>query len=252
MIKGLRDQLETKRYVLNGYCKIPDAFCAGLYASLGWDSVTLDMQHGLIGYESAIGMLHAIAMEKVLPMVRIPALEPSIISRLLDAGALGITCPMVNTVSDAEHLVQYCKYAPQGVRSFGPVRARPLYGADYVKNANRMVSAMAMIETTEALGNLNDILSVEGLDGIYIGAMDLSLSMGKSTEGPLDSTVAAEIENMLQQCKKRDLIAGILARNPEQAGKYIERGFRVITLASEADAMTTQARQWIEGCRKVG
>lgn len=252
MIKSLREQLDSKRYLLNGYCKIPDAYTAEVYAMQGWDSVTLDMQHGLIGYETAIGMLHAIAKADVLPMVRVPWLEPSIIMRLLDAGALGITCPMINTAADAERLVQYCNYAPRGVRSFGPVRARPLYGADYVKNANRLVSVLAMIETTEALGNLNDILAVDGLDGIYIGAMDLALSMGKSTDGPVDPAVAAEIERMLQQCVKRGLVAGIIARNSEQARQFIERGFRFITLASDADALAAQARQWIEGCRKGG
>ncbi len=250
VIKGLREQLGDKRFVLNGYCKIPDAYAAEIYAMQGWDSVTLDMQHGLIGYQAAVAMLHAIARAGVLPMVRVPWLEPSIIMRLLDAGALGITCPMVNTAEDARRLVQYCNYAPQGVRSFGPVRARLLYGADYVKNANRMVSVLAMIETTEALANLDDILSVAGLDGIYIGAMDLALSMGKSTEGPVDPAVAGEIENMLQQCIKRGLVAGIIARNAEQARQFIKRGFRFITLASDADALTAQARQWFEGCRK--
>ena len=248
-VQTLKEQLKAKRYILNGYCKLPGAITAEMYATQGWDAVTLDMQHGLIGYESAIPMFHAIAKVGVLPMARGPWLEPSIIMRLLDAGCLGITCPMISTAEEARRLVRYCKYPPQGERSFGPVRAKLLYGGDYVPRANGMVSVFAMIETTLGLKNADEILAVEGIDGVYIGAMDLAMSMNKPIDGPIDPAVAAEVEKLLQKCRARDLVAGIIARNSGQARQFIERGFRFITLASDADAMTTQAKLWIEGCR---
>src|SRR5581483_7940985 len=156
-VQGLQERLAAKRYLLNGYCAMPGAFSAELYAGQGWDAVTLDLQHGVIGYESAVAMLQAITASAVLPLVRLPWLDPGLIMKMLDSGALGITCPMINDAAAAERLVRYCKYPPRGERSMGPIRAAAIYGADYAERANRTTSVFAMIETEEAVGNIDAI-----------------------------------------------------------------------------------------------
>src|SRR5215210_7632061 len=98
--------------------------------------------------------------------------------KTLDAGAYGIICPMINTREDAQNLVAWTHYAPRGMRSFGPTRATMYGGADYAQHANDEIVTFAMIETAKGLDNLDSILSVEGLDAIYIGPSDLSLALG--------------------------------------------------------------------------
>jgi len=143
------------RAAVNGWLAIPSSFSAETMAHQGWDSLTVDMQHGVVDYQTAVTMLAAISTTDVTPLVRVPWLDPGIIMKMLDAGAYGVICPMVNTVADAETLVGACRYPPAGRRSFGPIRALLYAGADYPKHANETVIAFAMIETQEALDNLD-------------------------------------------------------------------------------------------------
>jgi 4-hydroxy-2-oxoheptanedioate aldolase len=165
--------------VINGWLGIPSGVAAENMAQAGWDSLTVDLQHDLVDYQAAVSMFQAITTTPTVPMARVPWNEPGIIMKLLDAGSYGIICPMINTRAEAEAFVGACRYAPDGYRSFGPLRATWYAGADYVKGANSTVLAFAMIETTKALGNLDEIMSTPGLDGIYIGPSDLGLSMGR-------------------------------------------------------------------------
>ena len=133
-------------------------------------------------------MLQAISTTDTVPVVRVPWLEPGILMKALDAGAYGVICPMVNTREDAQKLVAWTHYAPRGTRSFGPVRATLYGGADYPQHANDTIVTFAMIETAQALDNLDDILSVEGLDAVYIGPSDLSLALGCTAGASTTST----------------------------------------------------------------
>ncbi len=240
--------ISAKGWALNTYLQTPGAFTAELYAAAGWDFVSLDLQHGLIGYESAVAILQAIRGIGVTPLVRTPTLDGALIGKLLDAGALGITCAMINTAEEADQLVRACKYPPRGDRSLGPIRALQLYGADYGLHANGMVNVFAMIETAEAVANIAEIAAVEGLDGIYIGIGDLALSMGQpARQEGLVPEVDAAIERSLRQCQASGLIPGLLAPNPEHAWRMVQRGFQFITLASDAKALIAQARRWVDG-----
>src|SRR4051812_33969149 len=163
---------------VNGWLAIPNVFSAETMAHAGWDALTIDTQHGVVDYDAALAMLTAISTTSVAPVVRVPWLDPGAIMKMLDAGAYGIICPMVNTRAEAERFVGAMRYPPRGNRSFGPIRAVLYGGADYAQRANDTVIAFAMIETRQALDNLDDILSVEGLDAIYIGPADLSLALG--------------------------------------------------------------------------
>ena len=148
-------------------------------ANLGWDSLTIDMQHGVIDYPNALQMLQAISTTEVVPMARVNWNEPGQIMKILDAGAYGVICPMVSNREQAEKFVKACLYPPKGYRSFGPIRGLIYGGSDYGDHSNDELLKLAMIETSEALQNLDEIMSTPDLDGIYIGPADLSLAIGQ-------------------------------------------------------------------------
>lgn len=238
--------------VINGWLAIPSGFSAETMAHQGWDSLTIDLQHGLIDYQAAVTMLQAISTTDVMPLARVPWLEPGIIMKMLDAGCYGIICPMINTRADAETLVEACRYAPQGRRSFGPARALLYAGADYPKHANDTVLAIAMIETEQALGNLDDIMTTPGLDGIYIGPSDLGLSLGCApTLDPTDARVNEAIEAILAAAQKHGVIPGIHCGSTARAIQTIKLGFRLVTILSDARLLAVAAKQAVAEVREA-
>lgn len=189
--------------VINGWLGIPSAVAAENMAQCGWDSLTVDLQHGLVDYQAAVGMMQAITTVGMTALARVPWNEPGIIMKLLDAGAFGIICPMINTRAEAEAFVGACRYAPTGYRSFGPVRAGWVHGGEYFKRANETVLAIAMIETVKAMDNLEEILSTPGLDGIYVGPADLAISLGRQPQGdPTDDVVNKAIDTICAAAKR--------------------------------------------------
>lgn len=245
-VASLKERIAVKGYVLNGYCQMPGAFSAEVYSRQGWDCVTLDLQHGLIGEDMAIAMLQALTASGVMPLCRVGWLDAAIIMKVLDSGALGVTCPMINTGAQAEQLVRYAKYPPRGERSMGPMRPSLIYGQDYLRTANDFINVFPMVETAEAVSNIEDIIAVDGINGIYIGSGDLAQSMGRPIlRDGFDPAVDAAIEHVLQTCLKRDIIVGMMARNSDQALQLIRRGFKFVGISSDYVAMATQARNWV-------
>lgn len=240
----LRTLWQSGQAVVNGWLAIPSSFAAETMAHQGWDSLTIDLQHGLIDYQAMVGMLQAISTTPAVPVVRVPWLEPGIIMKTLDAGAYGVICPMVNTREEAQKLVAYTHYAPQGTRSFGPVRAMLYGGADYAQHANETIAVFAMIETAQALDNLDAILSVEGLDAIYIGPSDLSLALGcKPSFDEVEPKVAQAIDHILERAKAHGVVAGIHNGVPESAKARIAKGFRFVTVGSDARFIAAGSQQ---------
>ncbi|MCB2054359.1 MAG: 2,4-dihydroxyhept-2-ene-1,7-dioic acid aldolase [Geminicoccaceae bacterium] len=253
----LREAWAAGRGTVNGWCGIPSSFSAEIMAHQGWDSLTVDCQHGLIDYQTAVGMLQAISTTDVVPLVRVPWLEPGILMKMLDAGAYGIICPMINTPEEAEKFVSCCSYPPRGQRSFGPIRATIYAGADYPTKANDTVLKIAMVETQQAMDNLDGILSVEGLDGIYVGPADLANSMGKKPGfDPTDETVLGAIRTIVESARKHDVFAGIHCGMPAFGRRMIDDGFNFVTLMSDARFLTMQAAAMVNEFRgsegKVG
>ncbi len=237
--------------VINGWLTIPNSLSAETMAHQGWDSLTVDQQHGMVDFQSAVIMLQAISTTGTMPLIRVPWLEPGIIMKSLDAGAYGIICPMINTRRDAEALVGACRYAPEGHRSFGPLRALMYAGPDYPKHANATVVVIAMIETQEALNNLEEILSVPGLDGIYIGPSDLALSLGGTPKpDQTDPKVVAAIEHILAAAKKHGVVPGIHCGAAAYARKMVDRGFQLVTILSDNLLMAAGARQAVADLRE--
>src|SRR6516225_3308239 len=175
---GVREAWREGRAVINSWLGIPSSFAAEVMANMGWDSLVIDMQHGMIDYQMMVTMLQGISTTEVTPMVRVPWNDPAHIQKALDAGAYGIVCPMINNRAEAEKFVGSMRYAPLGYRSSGPIRAAVYGGSDYHAKANDVVVAFGMIETVEAIDKLDEILSVKGLDAVYIGPSDLSISYG--------------------------------------------------------------------------
>jgi 4-hydroxy-2-oxoheptanedioate aldolase len=235
---------------VNGWLAIPNVFSAETMAHQGWDALTIDLQHGVVDYQAALAMLTAISTTPTVPVVRVPWLEPGILMKTLDAGAYGVICPMVNTREDAQKLVAWTHYAPRGTRSFGPVRALLYGGADYPQHANDTIVAFAMIETRQALENLDAILSVEGLDAVYIGPSDLSISLGcKPGFDDVEPPVAQAIDHILDRARAHGLVAGIHNGTPEAALRRIAKGFQFVTVSSDARLMAAGAQQVIGAMR---
>lgn len=230
--------------VINGWLAIPSSFSAEVMAQQGFDSLTVDMQHGVMGYETAIAMFQAISTTETTPLVRVPWNDPASIMRMLDGGAYGVVCPMINSRAEAERFVGACRYSPQGYRSFGPARARLYGGADYASHANDTIVTLAMIETAQALANLDEILSTPGLDGIYVGPADLSLSLtGTVSFDYSDPELFARLEQIVAATRRHGIAAGIHTGSPEFAQRMIDIGYRFITVQSDAGLMEGAARR---------
>lgn len=219
---------------VNGWCAIPSAVTAEIVARQGFDLMTVDLQHGLIDYQMALTMLQVLQGLPAPVLARVPWNEPGILMKCLDAGFSGVICPMVNTEADARQLVAATRYAPLGSRSFGPTRANMVYGSGYAKAANTKVLVLAMIETREALADLDSILSVEGIDGVYAGPSDLGLSLGyEPTLEPTAPEVLQAITAILTRAKSADKIAGVHTGSPAMLARMLALGFDFASLLTD-------------------
>jgi 4-hydroxy-2-oxoheptanedioate aldolase len=239
--------------VVNGWLSIPSSFSAEVMAHQGFDSLTVDMQHGVIDYQEAVTMLQAISTTSTIPLARVPWNDPAHLMKTLDAGVYGVICPMISTREQAEALVQACNYPPRGFRSWGPVRASIYAGADYGDHANAEVVVMPMIETADALKNLDEILSVPGVDAIYVGPSDLSLALGYKPR--LDQTDAGVVEaqkRIVAACKKHGVVAGIHNNSAAYALQMIEQGYQFVTIASDSRLLAVRAAEEVAVVRKTG
>ena len=229
--------------VLNAWLAIPSSYSAEVMAHQGWDSVTIDLQHGPVDFQAAVGMLQAISTTDAVPMARVPWNDPALIMKLLDAGAYGLICPMINTKAEAEAFVAAARYPPRGYRSFGPNRAVQYGGPDYWQHANEEVLLLAMVENSTALENLDQILSVPGLDGTYIGPSDLALSMRRTpTLDPADHDVLAAMETIRKGTRERGLIAGVHTDSAKTALKRYAEGFQLCTILNDARLLMLAAQ----------
>jgi 4-hydroxy-2-oxoheptanedioate aldolase len=237
--------------VVNGWLGIPSSVSAENMAHAGWDSLVIDMQHGLVDYTSAVPMLQAISTTATVPMARVPWNLPDLMMKILDAGAYGIVCPMINTRAECEEFVANCRYAPKGRRSFGPTRALWYAGADYAQHANDTLITMAMIETAQAMENLDEILTTPGLDAIYVGPADLGLSLvGIPSADPTHETVVKAIKTIVDACKRHKVVAGIHCFAPAYAKARIADGYQFVTLASDNALLANMAKQTVAQMRE--
>jgi len=238
--------------VVNGWLAIPSGFSAEVLAQTGFDSVIVDLQHGVQDYLSMVECFQAMQAHPVTPMVRVPWNEPGIIGKVLDAGAYGVICPMINTRAQCEHFVKSCRYAPLGHRSMGPVRATLYAGSDYGAKANGEMIAMAMIETVQAVDNIDEILSTPGLDAIFIGPSDLSVSFGHSAGfDPRFPKVYDAIVKVAEACKRHGIVAGIHTGSLAYTREMEALGFRFFAYLSELRFMATAGAEALASLRST-
>ena len=213
------------------------------------------MQHGILSYKDVVPMLQAMRASDVVPLVRVPWLEAGTIMKVLDAGSYGVICPMINNRQQAEQLVSFVRYPPEGYRSFGPTRAVFSAGTNYVKEANQQILCVAMIETAEAMKNLDEIVSTPGLDAVYIGPADLTLGITKGRLAPHFDREEAEIVNaitkILAAAHSADIYAAVHCGTPEYAAKAIGWGFNMVTIANDVQLLSNAASNSVNRTREL-
>jgi 4-hydroxy-2-oxoheptanedioate aldolase len=245
-LNKLKVAAAENRPIINGWLAIPSSYSAEIMGHQGYDAVTVDLQHGMIDFASALAMLQALSATPAVPLVRVADSTPAQIMRVLDAGAYGVICPMVSTPEQARRFVAACRYPPQGIRSFGPARGLLYGGADYPQHANREILTLAMIETREGLANIDAILDTEGLDGVFIGPNDLSLTLtGAASAESTHPEMLDAIERVVSRCRQKQKIAGIFCTSGAAAASRIAQGFQFVTPANDVMQLGRASREAI-------
>jgi len=225
----LRQRLRDGAVLVGGACYLGSPIVAEMMAGAGLDYIYIDQQHGLTSYDTLVQMLRAIDHTPTAPIVRVRSNDAGLIGQALDAGADGVIVPMVNSRADAERAVAACRYAPAGVRSFGPLRVALTRGGD-IRAADARILCLVMIESQAGLDQADEIASVPGVDGIYIGQADLAVSLGLEPELRIQpGRHEAAIARILRACDRAGIAAG-LSGDPSAMAKA---GFRIITAGSD-------------------
>ena len=240
---------------LNCWLTSSSAVQAELLASLGFDSMVLDLQHGDMDYREAVAILTALAPSGATPLARVPSNDPATIGRLLDAGVLGVICPMVNSRADAETFVAACRYPPDGNRSWGPFRAAlqaRTTPSDYFAGANESIAAIALIETADGLANLDSILETPGLDGVYLGAADLAVSHGGQPALDYHGPEPAARHDVLFAAAHPAGVKLCLHAQTDQDIRYcIDAGADLVTVATDSLALQREAGRQLSEARRL-
>lgn len=242
-VNALKARWKAGKAATCGWLAIPSGFSAEVMAQCGFDAITVDLQHGVQDYQSMVQCLQAVDKHPVTKLVRVPWNEPGIVGKVLDGGAWGVIVPMINTREQAQALVSYCRYPPLGTRSNGPIR-HGTYGVpnNYQKIANEEVLVIPMIETQQALDNLDAILDVKGIDAIYVGPTDLAFSLGRTPKlDHEEPEFLAIYERLIAGCNKRGLVAGIHCGSSAYAARMIQMGFKMVALANDSGLMARGA-----------
>ena len=234
----MRERWAAGETAVGAWLTIPNAFSAEIVARCDFDYVCVDTQHGFNDHDETWKMLQAVNLGSATPVVRVLQNEAGLIGKSLDAGARGIVVPMVNTRAQAEAAVRSCRYAPDGVRSYGPSRALRQEGPDYYVHANADVAVIPMIETAEAIENLDDILSVPGVDAAYVGPSDLSLTLGLPPGNNDGNQVFDDaLATIAAGCARHGVVAGCHT-SAELVQRRIRQGFGMITATSDLVSLT--------------
>lgn len=226
------------KQTVGAWLAIPSSFTAEAMANAGYDWLCIDMQHGLIDYKDAVAMMTAISTTNTIPFVRVGWNDPSTIMKVLDAGAYGVVVPLVNNREEAERAVWAAKYPPQGGRSSGPARVSFYAGDGYQDHSNEETAVIVMIETKEGIANIDEILSVPGVDCAYIGPSDLAYALDmKPTGDNRDERHQQVCMELMEACKRHGVAPGMHTGGLEFTTKWLKAGFQMVTMGSDMNAM---------------
>ncbi len=235
-LPGLRERLVAGEMMLNGWLSLSDPFVAELVTSQGWDCVTVDRQHGRRGPGTLWELALAISSHGGIPGIRIPSLAHSDLPEALDAGFELVICPQIETSEEAESLARACRYPPKGVRSYGPTRAGLGFQGDFMSESDKRIVCLAMIESQRALNNLPEILMTEGLDGIYVGPVDLAISLGTSQPQLDDDRLESldRLRKIADSAREAGRVAGLHCGSAGFAAfAHTDLGFNLVTVGSD-------------------
>jgi 4-hydroxy-2-oxoheptanedioate aldolase len=245
---SLRQRWAAGSETLGVWLSTSNSIVAEIAGTADADYVCVDTQHGAIGYLGAVPMIQGIELGGGIPIARVPWNEPGIIGKLLDAGCHGVIVPMVNDREQAEAVVRACRYAPEGSRSWGPTVTQ-LRRPDNRAWAAETIAVIPMIETVQALENLDEIVSTPGIDAVYVGPADLSLSLGLEPGNNDGAPVFDEaLAAIVAACARWGVIAGIHASGA-LAPRRRAQGFRMITVASDVLAVRSGLRAELDAAR---
>jgi len=180
--------------------------------------------------------------------VRLPSLSPSVVGHVLDAGAQGVICPLVNTPAEAEELVRACLYPPLGSRSFGPFRSSLMQDWDF-NNSNEGTVKLAMIETRQGLDNVRDIVRTPGLDGLFVGPFDLGIGLGRPLGDMNDPELREAIQLVRATAHDAGAKAGVFCRDGHFAAEMIELGFDLVVPGSDMGVLLDAASRSLVDCQ---
>ena len=232
----LREKWQNDECTLGAWLAIPSGVTAEIVGRAGFDHVCVDLQHGMVDYTDALAMYQAIGLGNSVPFTRVTWNEPGIIGRMLDLGAGGVIIPMVNTPADAEAATAACRYAPVGRRSVGPTRVR-IGNPDYFDTANEYVLCIPMIETAQAVDNIDDILATPEIDAVYVGPSDLAVSMGLGPGLHNDDPAFAEaLARIVAACRRHGVVPGIHT-NVDFVERRCEEGFRLMSVVIDVPTL---------------
>jgi 4-hydroxy-2-oxoheptanedioate aldolase len=246
----LRQVLDSGAPAVTGWVSVGSPYLAEVQSYCGYDAVTVDLQHGMFGIDSAVTLLQAVSAGPATPLARCPSHDPTTIGKLLDAGAYGIICPGVDDAVQTASFVRACRYPPAGARSFGPSRGLLYGGPDYLAHADETVLTWAMIESAESLANLEAILDTPGLDGVYVGPSDLALSLGEAPGKPEPPPrVADALVRIASAARAVGRWAGVFCVDGSMARRMIDLGYHLVTPGNDVGILRAAVGERIATAR---
>jgi len=239
---------------LGVWCNLPDIHVAETVARSGAQWLCFDLQHGLMDFSDLLTLLPAVTGTGITVLVRVASNTPDQIGRALDFGAHGVIVPMVNSVEEAKAAAEACRYPPQGVRSCGPMRPAMLEGLPYLASANERVMCFPMIETEQGLAAVNEIAGVSGVDGLFVGPMDLCFGLGIAPGDFGNPAFSAAINSILSACQNAGIAPGMFGYDAALARLALDQGFKFASVGSDisffraglTEAMTVASGQATE------
>lgn len=242
----LRKKLYSGETCLGTFITIGSPDIVDILKNLDFDWFLFDTEHSYFSTSDVKNMLHAMGDSKVSSLVRIGQIDQYLVKRALDIGSEGILAPLVNSPEEAEKLVKFAMYPPDGVRGAGPGRAAK-YGmnmAEYLGSANQELLIAVQIETKEALSSVKEILQTKRIDIGFVGPSDLTISLGLGTDRSNPRVIDA-MEKVVKTCDDLGKIPGTLAVSPEEAKKFMKLGFKFLSLASDSRFLAAGARTFL-------
>jgi 4-hydroxy-2-oxoheptanedioate aldolase len=247
------DRLRSGSPLLTAWCGFPDPAVAGLLAREAFDAVVLDLQHGSMDFAGSLRALPLITLAGKPALVRMPVGDFATASRFLDAGFSGIIAPMINTVEDARRFAAFMKFPPMGERSWGAYGALALTGlepGDYLRQGNNLTVSFAMVETRESLNNVDEILGVPGIDGVFVGPSDLSIALsGGRGVDPTGPEVEKALDHVLARVKAAGKLSGAFASSGARAGELVRKGFDMVSIGNDMSMLRAGAQAALAAAR---